>query len=154
MSINYIPPKPSGSSPPTSIPAAPELAQLAATQTQEEQILGLSTSALITSNTLTEVLNVTGPGVIRIIMGKTTVEAGSANRKFKVTIDGNVVTDFDANWTSGRDGVFSVGRYEYDTTGDLSFMAFDNLPFNSQLLVECAGDGTNNMYAAYSYYLV
>lgn len=104
-------------------------------------------TATITSSSITEVLNLTGPGVVTYL-GFRMFSAASDNQ-VRVTIDGVVVFEDLAFTSISSSGYFLVGS----STSDSSFRSSTEVtvPFNSSLIVEIAAPGS--IAALYKTYL-
>lgn len=141
-----------GATPPTSINAIRVQANSNVTS-DVATFFGAQVTANVTSASLTEVLNITGKGILQFLMlngnsGSTSI----SNAKIRVVIDGVEVTNFtSAPFISSTASVNVVGSYNGGTAE--SHAAHDAVAFNSSLVVEIASNGTNNVRLAYKRYL-
>lgn len=116
---------------------------------------GFSLTAETTSATLTEVLNITGPGVINFLA----LGAGTSDTvdplKWRIVIDGVTVLDRTSGTLLDSDLFVAVGGLRSDgstgTTGIGIFLG--SVPFYSSLVVSQAGDATDEVQTIYSVYL-
>ena len=113
--------------------------------------MGAVETAAITSLTITEVLNISGSGVLTL----SAISASGANLtgyKITIVIDGTtVVSELAGGPLSSTTAAFQVGTFSNDTGASAS--AEGEIVFNSSLVVEIAGDGTNGAQYVYKRYL-
>lgn len=116
---------------------------------------GLSVTAETASATLTEVLNITGAGVIQFLaIGAGTSDTASPI-KWRIVIDGVTVLDRTTGSVADTDIFAAVGGLRSEgssgTGGVLIF--FEAIPFYESLVVSQAGDGVDQVQTIYSRYL-
>jgi len=136
-----------GLRPPTTLFGA-NVSAASGVNSQVASILGATLSSEVTSATLTEVLSLTGPGVISFLgMVKTSVDTTAS--KIRVIVDGNEAL------LENTAGVLDATHY-YSVVGSFSANGHASEPlmtFSSTLVVEVAGDGTQGSKLAYKRYL-
>jgi len=140
-----------GATPPTSLNAVRAVGSSSIT-TDVFNAFGAQVTADVTSATLTEVLNISGKGILQFLMlngnSSTTI---ITNPKIRIVIDGIEVTNATIpNVSSTRAGSV-VGAYNGGASEQHG--THDAIAFNSSLVVEIASDGTNNVRLAYKRYL-
>lgn len=105
---------------------------------------GLSKTGNTTSTSLTEVLNISGPGVIQFL-GLSAVSSGIANpAKFRVVIDGVTVLDKTTGAVQDTECYMAVGGFLAGggSGTDDQVIFFEAIPFYDSLVVSQAGDGS------------
>lgn len=120
-----------------------------------DDYIGVSLSTAVTSATITEVLNISGSGVITFAGLIASTATAVTAPKLKIVIDGvTVLEDLAAtDLTSDSQILQIIGSLYVDKSGNE--MAATEVPvtFNSSLVVSIAGDGTNGVQFAYKRYL-
>lgn len=114
---------------------------------------GLSQTASTTSATLTEVLNISGGGVIEFLA----IMSGSASviGKWRIVIDGVTVLDEASVSLADTIAFCAVGSVRASSsTGVQWFIDFGVVVFKKSLVVSQAGNGTAPVYTLYSRRLV
>ena len=112
--------------------------------------VGAKLSSAITSATLTEVLNITTPGVLTFGGLISSTATTSSSSKIQIEVDGVNVTDESALSVAQTEFWGVVGSVFVQSS---AFGATEGaVPFNS-LRVLIAGDGTNGVQFAYKNYL-
>lgn len=126
---------------------------LATVGSTRADFFNLSTSASVSSSTLTEVLNIETGGVLRFLSLNSVNGAVNADpAKIKVTIDGVEVLDETGLDVSFTNTMQIVGAADDQAGSAGIYCAFESIPFARSLLVEIAGDGSDAVEAMYSYY--
>lgn len=121
---------------------------------QVDDFVGAKLSSAITSATITEVLSLSGPGVVSLAGLITSTATTATAAKLKIVIDG--ATAFEdlsiANIEDSHfDGVIgSVYANSATTAVSATEVATE---YNSSFVVSVAGDGTNGVQLAYKDYL-
>ena len=111
--------------------------------------VAITESASITSATLTEVLNISGSGVIQLgYIGCSTVTALTAH-KCQIIIDGTTVV----NETSGGAIANTQCYANVGLWNNLDMLTFGQVVFDSSLVINIAGDGTDGAAYFYKRYL-
>ncbi len=114
-------------------------------------LMGSVNSAAITSATLTEVLNISGSGVLTLSAISTSSTATMTAYKITIVIDGvTVLSELSGGATTQSTAHFQVGAYSNATK---TASAEGQVVFNTSLVVEIAGDGTNGAQYVYKRYL-
>ncbi len=115
---------------------------------------GLSKTAATTGTTLVEVLNISGSGVIQGLFLLSTVTTSSPS-KWKIVIDGVTVVDESALSTAVASAWCAVGGLFAGSSAedDAHMVFFEDVTFNSSLVVSQAGDGSDAVVTLYSRYL-
>lgn len=114
-------------------------------------IMAASVSAPVTSATLTEVLNISGSGVLTFSALTTASTPSLASYKITIVIDGvTVLSELSGTGISQSQARFHVGAYSNDIK---TSSTEGQIVFNSSLVVEIAGDGTNGAHYVYKRYL-
>jgi hypothetical protein len=116
---------------------------------------GLWQTANVKSSTKTEVLNVSGPGVIQFLGAAADDNDTVSSADFQVDIDGVTVLDRVGYSANENTMVCAVGAILAGgaTGADDQIITFEAIPFYSNLTVKLAGDDTDWMSCWYSYYL-
>lgn len=119
---------------------------------------GLLQTAEVTSASLTEVINITGSGVINV-MGLIRSNNAVSTPKIKVVIDGVTVADeTGTTFADDKDAYMVVGALHAgvdsaDTEPDGLNVTFGNIIFNKSLVVSIAADGGQPVEVIWSRYL-
>ena len=138
----------SGIPPPTALTMVVQ-AGLAGMRNVPVTHVGAEESSAITSATLTEVLNISGSGVLSYL-GMTTTTATAANPSlFRVVIDGAQVLDETGINLLETQFAGVVGS----TTNNPAISTQGLVTFNSSLVISIAGDGVNGVKAFWKKYL-
>jgi hypothetical protein len=117
---------------------------------------GLTVADAVTSATLTEKLNVTGPGVLQFLALGSGDNDNVVNPKFRIVIDGVTALDVSSGYTLNDTSLLAAcGGFFVGGSGltDDQGIFFEKMPFNESLVVSVAGDGTDPVRLIYSYYL-
>lgn len=109
----------------------------------------ITESAPITSASLTEVLNISGSGVIDIGYIACSANAALTAHKCEITIDGTLVV----NETSGGAITVTQGYMNVGIWSNLNMITFGQVVFDSSIVIRIAGDGTNGAAYFYKRYL-
>lgn len=118
---------------------------------------GLIQTASVTSTTLTEVINVTGSGVITFLVLIAAVDASVNPFKLRVVIDGVTCVDLTSGNVNGERCTCVVGGLLQDASSDSSYTGFghfaEEVAFHKSLVVSIAGDGADQAKIIWSRYL-
>ena len=138
-----------GASPPTAL----SIVKVTGTTNIRDSIeldIGAVISSNVTSTTLTEVLNVSGSGVLTFAAIVTDFAAGADKAtKTRIVIDGVEVLN-DTSITLDHDKIGAIiGLYNNSP----ALFTEVPVPFATSLVIEIAGDGTNPMKFAHKKYL-
>jgi hypothetical protein len=107
----------------------------------------LKYSGSLTADVLSNVLSVTGAGMIPMFF-LLSVDATVRKHRLKITVDGTVVYDFTtANVNAANRGLIAIG---YQTVTNTSIMS-DPVYFNNSLLIEYASSLTENNGTRFGY---
>ena len=113
--------------------------------------MGVSQSSGITSATITEVLNISGSGVLTFSGITTSSSSTMTAYKITIVIDGvTVLSELSGGAVTSLQAAFQVGVYNNSVE---PASAEGVIVFNSSLVVEIAGDGTNGAKYVYKRYL-
>lgn len=116
---------------------------------------GLQKTAATTSNTLTEVLNISGQGVLQFLALTASTGTTANPIKWRIVIDGVTVLDLTSGSLSDARAFCAVGaiRAGGSTSLDEQLLVFEAIPFLTSLVVSQAGgggsEGVRTMYATY-----
>ena len=114
--------------------------------------MGAINSASITSLTITEVLNISGSGVLTLSAISSAGSGGLSDYKITIVIDGvTVISELAGGTLNASAAMFQVGTFCNDTGASAS--AEGTITFNSSLVVNIAGDGTNAAKYTHKRYL-
>ena len=114
---------------------------------------GLSETAATSSATLTEVLNISGSGILQFLGLSAAGIGGTANpAKFKVVVDGVTVLD-EASLSLNVTKCFCAVGGILIRGADNFLLFFEAVPFNTSLVVSQAGDGSDDVKTFYARYL-
>ena len=106
-------------------------------------------TAPVTSATLTEVLNISGSGVLELGYIACSANANTTAHKCEITIDGVIVV----NEASGGVIQTSTAFFNVGIFSNIDKITFGQIVFNSSLVIKVAGDGTNGAAYFYKRYL-
>ena len=140
-----------GLKPPTSLQNN-TVVGVAGMQTDMALSMAAVNSAAITSATITEVLNISGSGVLTFSAISTSGGSTMTSYKITIVVDGvTVLSQLSGGSTANTTAHYQVGTYNNDSSEPAS--AEGQIVFNSSLVVEIAGDGTNGAQYVYKRYL-
>ena len=141
-----------GAKAPTSLDAVPQFFIGGDTgRSAAVELGGCKQSASVTSASLTEVLNISGAGVLTFAGVHTAGANPVSNSLFRIVIDGNTVLDDSAN-LSDQDAIFTAVGALGSPTNKGSFNE-NPVPFKKSLVISISGDGTDGAQLSYKRYL-
>ena len=143
----------SGNKPPTSLDAVQQIFIGGDTaRSAAIELGGCKQSASITSASLTEVLNISGSGVLTFAGIHTAAAAAVNPALFRIVIDGVTALDVTVNNLSDQDMIMTAVGALGAPSGKGAFSE-NPVTFNQSLVISISGDGTDGAQLSYKRYL-
>ena len=116
---------------------------------------GLLKTGQTSSTTLTEVLNISGRGIIQFLAITSSSTAVVGSMKWRIVIDGVTVLDKVSGAVRDDRAICAVGGILAGGSSgtDDQILTFEAIPFLTSLVVSQAGDGSDGVVTLYSRYL-